>query len=205
MRLIVSSGTHLLTNTETRIEEIKEQLDHLDIIFVEDREENKPTREKLLNWVWNPLILIPLNIWLFSLVRLGRIIPSDQEIINELEDQNIEQIPVDKPIHDIFSDQRKTWGAANWSMISLPIVLIVSSPNLIIILFSVVLLIIASIGLFFAFLAGSHSERDIHMVLKMREFAKEDGVDQACLIVGKQHKSGIRDFCKQFDNIEIVD
>jgi len=204
MKLFISSGTHLFTDTESRIDEIDEKLEELDVVFAEAREGNIPITERIQNWLWNPLILTALASWLISLSALGKVITSDQEIIEQLEDREIDSVSVDKPVHQIFTEQRRTWGAANWSMIVLPVILVVKSSNSVVIMFSVVLLIVSAIGLLFAFLAGSNSERNIHMVLKIREFAKEDEIDQACLIVGEYHKSDIIDFCKQFDNIEVV-
>jgi sensor histidine kinase YesM len=205
MKLLISSGTHLFTDTESRIDEIDEKLEELDMVFAEAREGNIPITERIQNWLWNPLILTALASWLVSLSALSRVVTSDQEIIEQLEDREIDSVSVDKPVHQIFTEQKRTWGAANWSMIVLPVILVVKSSNSVVIMFSVVLLIISAIGLLFAFLAGSNSERNIHMVLKIREFAKEDGLDQACLIVGNHHKSGIVDLCEQFDSIEIID
>lgn len=205
MELYISSGVHLFSRNDDRIDKIEGELKQIDAVFVETRQGDPGFVIRLLNWIVSPLILLFLHSWITLIDIVGLFVSSDLDAAEKLcEDHNASLYEVDKPMHKIISRDRYIWGVANWGLISFPVILVYANPAPKVILVSIMLIILSTMSVSMAFLAGTMPERNLHMLREIDEISEELDAKGGCLITGGSHESGLRDYSNIFDGITVV-
>lgn len=207
MEIYISSGRHILTDVEKRIESIEHGIGEPDAVFFEDRVSNCTKKDKLSNWVAAPMLLAFLSFWP---VIIGNIFPmfvqTDKEIVEHFQEEyGLEPYLVDKPFHEIIGSQRRSWFLASWALLFIPVAFATlfqfGLKGVFFILFS---LITGTISIILAYFSAVHAERNVYIISKIIEIAEISEYEKACIITGEKHESDLRELVRQSDEIKLA-
>lgn len=186
-----------------REDTINSAVPNLDAVFTEGREADISPRVKIRNWLFCPLLLVAVVGYRTFLQVVGKFLGSDIDVAERLaDDHNVPLHKVDKPFHNIISEERNLLGLANWILIVFPVILYLeSSPARSLAKW---LLIAIGIALMAVFVAGTMQVRNYHILTKMNRISQENSVESACLITGGEHEDDLQELAELFD-IKVID
>lgn len=204
MILYVSGGRHIHWDSAERREEIIQALDgEPEAVLVEGTNEPDDNKEKLLNLIAAPLVLLYLVSWGICLKILNRVFDTDQKLISSIsDDPDIDKIKVDRPLTPIISEARSLWAISNWVILGIVLLIYLGAGlnN------ALSVLIILSTVIFLNFLAGTAAPRNYAMAINTMEVAKEHGYERVVLVVGDKHAEDVKQNIRRAsDNIEIAE
>lgn len=208
LKVYVSGGSHL-SGSDSRVERIKSKLgEQPDVIFCENAENQPPSfREKLLNWITAPLLIIGIS-FIFKIWDIAEVFGySDAKIVNKLPESKVEDI--DQHYQHHITENRKIWGLTHYlvsffvflGIVYLTIYLNIQSSIMIGLFLLLIPLIVSQ-----PFMAGILLTRDYIMYKDIEEFALDnDEHDTACAIVGGSHEERIKQMIDNSRHLELVE
>lgn len=209
MDLFVSSGSHYGTNVGGRIQEINENTEKIDVVFIERSDDEIGIRNQILLTLYAPLSFGFTVILLKTFrVLIGRY-SSDTEIVGKLEEKyDPDIIHVDIPHSVLMYKNRRAWALTNWFAILYPLILsfyysdqisVLPTVNNGVILFWVFIPLLVLI----TYLSSTLPFRDSYMVDNMEKNAVD--YDEGCLITGARHSPGVVRRVKESKQISLVE
>ncbi|WP_049937240.1 hypothetical protein [Haloplanus natans] len=207
--LHISGGNHI-TLPSRRKKSKADNFDRLDIIFVEAPLSKRPGKlEQLANLATVPLLITAIYIILLGQKFFQVLGLHDSHIVYDLaEEYDAEIIEVDMDLFDVIAEYRLLWmflhhgivvlailalptlaDAAQW----IPVSAAVSS-----------VFVAAAVLIFGAFAIGTMPARDAQMAYDIKEYAEENRVDDALLVIGALHHSGIQKCLQDSEHIQLA-
>lgn len=207
--LHISGGNHI-TLPSRRKDSEEDDIDRLDVIFVEAPFGRRPgTVEKMTNLAMVPLLvatlyLILLGQRLFEIAGLH-----DSYLVYDLaEEYDAEIVEVDLDLFDVIAEYRLLWSVVHYGIVILAIFALPKFvatfqgvPSSILVTY----IIIAAAGLIFgAFAVGTMAARDMRMAYDIKEYSENNSVEDALLVIGALHSTGLKKRLQDFTQVQIV-
>lgn len=207
MRLYISGGAHITkkSTVEDRVNKISSKLHEIDAVFVEGREDiGVSQKAKYLNWLFLPFMFLVMGSYLFFLSKISK--RSDSAMIEKLANRH--NVPddmiyeVDKSPHVIVKSNRNRWAHLYWTQTGFYLVLAALLTNLfshinVVMLVGLIIFISLAVGFFFLliYVYTAMTERNVYMLREINEYSQREDIESACLIVGKEHETELKDLC----------
>lgn len=209
--LYIDGGRHL-TRPKKRIEAIENTLGEVDIVFVEAPRNNGPgDPTAVMNFFTAPVLVVTVYLYVVCLIAAGKITArGDESIVRHFEDTHgAEVIPTDRSFHQLLRDSRGLWFLGHTVVI---LFAGLALPNFVemfswgpVVFRLVTLFLLAGLGIFVLFLAGTLHARNLQMARDIEQRAAVDDSENACLITGSHHVPGVRDALAESERVELVE
>ena len=202
MRVYISSGKHV-TCVNKRIIAINQQLESPDVVFGEGAESDLitnlrgtarmlPTAPLAAGWAFVHLVilieLLGRLVEIIPCVGLGRDRVLMQRIANQHE-ADMHEINTLDPIIAI-GEKPLLWGVTNWGLlVTIPLGVWIVFPSPFGVGISLILLMLSGVVLLVTLLKLINVDREDEMATEIVE--NMDGVDSACVVLGKEHHPGV--------------
>lgn len=191
------------------MDSIEQKVNSPEILFTEERYTDLGYFNRFLLWVVSPLIFVVTSFWLYGWLPILRaVIPGDGDDVlveNLKRKYNIKKVAVDRAVYSIIGSKWKMWFCANWSLMVIPIILIIAFEHQVIVNIAIIFLVFSLLSFAFVFMTVFDEARELHMIENINSYSTNNDVEEGILVVGGSHSHRLIELAEYFPNIDEVE